>query len=135
MNIFLINFFDNWKLCLSLHPQLSGYGEIGRHARLRIWCRKACRFESYYPHYLLLKSLFIFYQINRLFSCLIYFFTNFRNNPKKYLKNKRSLSVKKGFFLKAVWTGLEPATPCVTGMYSNQLNYQTHCFIVIAKIQ
>ncbi len=22
----------------------------------------------------------------------------------------------------AVWTGLEPATPCVTGMYSNQLN-------------
>lgn len=22
-------------------------GEIGRHARLRIWCRKACRFESY----------------------------------------------------------------------------------------
>ena len=28
-------------------------------------------------------------------------------------------------FLLAVWTGLEPATPCVTGMYSNQLNYQT----------
>ena len=28
-------------------------------------------------------------------------------------------------FFKAVWTGLEPATPCVTGMYSNQLNYQT----------
>jgi hypothetical protein len=27
----------------------------------------------------------------------------------------------------AVWTGLEPATPCVTGMYSNQLNYQTLC--------
>ena len=25
----------------------------------------------------------------------------------------------------AVWTGLEPATPCVTGMYSNQLNYRT----------
>ena len=25
----------------------------------------------------------------------------------------------------AVWTGLEPATPCVTGMYSNQLNYHT----------
>ncbi len=28
----------------------------------------------------------------------------------------------------AVWTGLEPATPCVTGMYSNQLNYQTMIF-------
>ena len=28
----------------------------------------------------------------------------------------------------AVWTGLEPATPCVTGRYSNQLNYQTKDF-------
>jgi hypothetical protein len=28
----------------------------------------------------------------------------------------------------AVWTGLEPATPCVTGRYSNQLNYQTNFF-------
>ena len=28
----------------------------------------------------------------------------------------------------AVWTGLEPATPCVTGMYSNQLNYQTSLY-------
>ena len=30
----------------------------------------------------------------------------------------------------AVRTGLEPATPCVTGMYSNQLNYRTSpcCF-------
>ena len=27
--------------------------------------------------------------------------------------------------LAAVWTGLEPATPCVTGRYSNQLNYHT----------
>jgi hypothetical protein len=27
--------------------------------------------------------------------------------------------------LTAVWTGLEPATPCVTGRYSNQLNYHT----------
>ena len=25
-------------------------GEIGRRARLRIWCREACRFESYHPH-------------------------------------------------------------------------------------
>ena len=50
MNIFYQNCFENWKLSVSLHPQLRGYGEIGRHARLRIWCRKACRFESYYPH-------------------------------------------------------------------------------------
>ena len=26
----------------------------------------------------------------------------------------------------AVRTGLEPATPCVTGRYSNQLNYRTN---------
>ncbi len=25
----------------------------------------------------------------------------------------------------AEWTGLEPATPCVTGKYSNQLNYHS----------
>ena len=30
----------------------------------------------------------------------------------------------KGAF--AVRTGLEPATPCVTGTYSNQLNYRTN---------
>ena len=30
----------------------------------------------------------------------------------------------------AVWTGLEPATPCVTGRYSNQLNYHTKVFEV-----
>ena len=30
----------------------------------------------------------------------------------------------------AVRTGLEPVTPCVTGMYSNQLNYRTITFIL-----
>ena len=29
---------------------------------------------------------------------------------------------------KTVWTGLEPATSCVTGRHSNQLNYQTNSF-------
>src|SRR5690606_31895122 len=29
-------------------------------------------------------------------------------------------------FNNAVWTRLELATPCVTGRYSNQLNYQTN---------
>lgn len=67
MNNFYQNCFENWKLSVSLHPQLRGYGEIGRHARLRIWCRKACRFESYYPHFknpliviLTFKGFFIF---------------------------------------------------------------------------
>ncbi len=31
----------------------------------------------------------------------------------------------KGFSLLAEWTGLEPATPGVTGRYSNQLNYHS----------
>ena len=29
------------------------------------------------------------------------------------------------FFILAEWTGLEPATPGVTGRYSNQLNYHS----------
>ena len=48
--------------------------------------------------------------------------------PMCYPKGKspRKLFTYKGFgFIKAVRTGLEPATPCVTGMYSNQLNYRT----------
>ena len=32
---------------------LSACGEIGRRARLRIWCRETCRFESYQAHVLL----------------------------------------------------------------------------------
>ena len=32
----------------------------------------------------------------------------------------------------AVWTGLEPATPCVTGMYSNQLNYHTIFYVLLS---
>ncbi len=30
-----------------------------------------------------------------------------------------------GFLILAEWTGLEPATPGVTGRYSNQLNYHS----------
>ncbi len=43
--------------------------------------------------------------------------------------NKKSPRYLGGPCLLAVWTGLEPATPCVTGRYSNQLNYQTNDFI------
>ena len=28
---------------------------------------------------------------------------------------------------RAEWTGLEPATSCVTGRHSNQLNYHSFC--------
>ena len=31
----------------------------------------------------------------------------------------------RGHFYLAEWTGLEPATPGVTGRYSNQLNYHS----------
>ena len=42
------------------------------------------------------------------------------------LKNKRQTVFYYNLALCfADWTGLEPATPCVTGMYSNQLNYRT----------
>ncbi len=40
-------------------------------------------------------------------------------NPLLY-----QLSYRASLF-KTVWTGLEPATSCVTGRHSNQLNYQT----------
>lgn|GEM_PF-6605602 len=40
-------------------------------------------------------------------------------------KNKKRLHSHVTSFFSAEWTGLEPATPCVTGMYSNQLNYHS----------
>ena len=40
-------------------------------------------------------------------------------------KPRKSLTYKAFESVLAVWTRLELATPCVTGMYSNQLNYQT----------
>ncbi len=33
----------------------------------------------------------------------------------------------------AEWTGLEPATPGVTGRYSNQLNYHSLFFHLLAR--
>ena len=42
---------------------------------------------------------------------------------------KKALHLWSAFPNIAVWTGLEPATPCVTGMYSNQLNYRTILFV------
>ena len=35
----------------------------------------------------------------------------------------------------AEWTGLEPATPCVTGRYSNQLNYHSAVVMRYEKIR
>ena len=41
---------------------------------------------------------------------------------RKPIKNKGSEHLTR---ILAVWTGLEPATSCVTGRHSNQLNYHT----------
>ena len=43
---------------------------------------------------------------------------------------RKNAEMKKGelafaFSMLAEWTGLEPATPGVTGRYSNQLNYHS----------
>lgn len=38
------------KKTFGIITEICGYGEIGRHARFRILCRKACRFKSCYPH-------------------------------------------------------------------------------------
>lgn len=40
-------------------------------------------------------------------------------------KVPQPLGLRDSRFGLAVWTRLELATPCVTGRYSNQLNYQT----------
>ena len=44
-----------------------GYGVIGSHVRLRIWCREAWGFESLYPHKCLRRATF---QVVRLFFVL-----------------------------------------------------------------
>jgi hypothetical protein len=40
-------------------------------------------------------------------------------------RKKASAGCAGGGFQMAEWTGLEPATPGVTGRYSNQLNYHS----------
>ena len=39
--------------------------------------------------------------------------------------NKKGSALRSPFRFVAEWTGLEPATPGVTGRYSNQLNYHS----------
>ena len=50
-----------------------------------------------------------------------------RYPQKNRRANEKALQLKKlqGQLLLAEWTGLEPATPGVTGRYSNQLNYHS----------
>ncbi len=54
---------------------------------------------------------------------------HFTRPEKTYGNKKDKPEMKKGelafAFELAEWTGLEPATPGVTGRYSNQLNYHS----------
>ena len=63
-----------------------------------------------FVNYIVLPTIFVNY---------IYFLVRSDNKNKK-----ASEKISKAF---AVRTGLEPATPGVTGRYSNQLNYRTIC--------
>ena len=47
----------------------------------------------------------------------------------------RRLSITHSPLSSAVWTGLEPATPCVTGRYSNQLNYHTIVGMYLSRLE
>ena len=49
-------------------------------------------------------------------------------------KVPQPLGLRDSRFGLAVWTRLELATPCVTGMYSNQLNYQTLSFDTLRRL-
>ena len=49
-----------------------------------------------------------------------------KKSPDKFLY--------RGFQILAEWTGLEPATPGVTGRYSNQLNYHSRYMNLLSHI-
>ena len=54
---------------------------------------------------------------------------------KKRMSNDgRSQTITHSPLSSAVWTGLEPATPCVTGRYSNQLNYHTKLSLALRRL-
>ena len=53
-------------------------------------------------------------------------------HQKTFFGQKSTSISRSAFYFLAVWTGLEPATPCVTGMYSNQLNYQTRALFTVS---
>jgi hypothetical protein len=55
------------------------------------------------------------------------------NQAKKLGKKKGELTF--AFHVLAEWTGLEPATPGVTGRYSNQLNYHSKIFFLNLFLQ
>ena len=77
-------------------------------------------FFSFVKHYL------IIFFINQILLTKPRQHHFFRRIPAA-LKKKARTTRARAFFL-AEWTGLEPATPGVTGRYSNQLNYRSTSF-------
>ena len=53
---------------------------------------------------------------------------------RRKAKVPQPLGLRDSRIVLAVWTRLELATPCVTGMYSNQLNYQTLSFDTLRRL-
>src|SRR4051794_34387082 len=69
-----------------------------------------------------------------LFSCwtpLVGFRRQVRHKQKRPVDRRKRFY--KALYVLAEWTGLEPATPGVTGRYSNQLNY--HSLILHVKFR
>ena len=54
-------------------------------------------------------------------------------NKQKFQHKIKKRAARLAFMMLAEWTGLEPATPGVTGRYSNQLNYHSSFTAVICN--
>src|SRR6266550_5706117 len=61
----------------------------------------------------------------------IFLFANSRNCSSILVVPKKKGEPLRFARLLAEWTGLEPATPGVTGRYSNQLNYHSILLLII----
>ena len=59
--------------------------------------------------------------------------TNIRATPFYTCPDKKNGAALRRHQVMAEWTGLEPATPGVTGRYSNQLNYHSAEVLVGAE--
>jgi hypothetical protein len=53
------------------------------------------------------------------------------NTVHSQFKIMQKKTRRKARYMMAEWTGLEPATPGVTGRYSNQLNYHSNSWWVL----
>ena len=84
------------KKSLSSRRVFCACGEIGRRARLRIWCRETCRFESYQAHHnTFLKENFLRGRLSFLFARTQFADSKrwFKNRPYNYLRISRHFRV------------------------------------------